>query len=90
MVSVASAIGPLAGGALIAAFGVQAGWRAVFYVNVPIGLALIPLAARLLPRHMRAPGRRPGLDLPGAGLLGAGIALTDRHHAAAAARQKPA
>jgi EmrB/QacA subfamily drug resistance transporter len=75
VVSVASAIGPLAGGALIAAFGVHAGWRAVFYVNVPIGLALIPLAARLLPRHVRAPGRRPGLDLPGAGLLGLGIAL---------------
>ena len=34
VVSVASAIGPLAGGALIAAFGVHAGWRAVFYVNV--------------------------------------------------------
>lgn len=75
VVSVASAIGPLAGGALIAAFGVHAGWRAVFYVNVPIGLALIPLAVKLLPRHVRAPGRRPGLDLPGAGLLGLGIAL---------------
>lgn len=75
VVSVASAIGPLAGGALIAAFGVHAGWRAVFLVNVPIGLALIPLAVRLLPRHVRVPGRRPGMDLPGAGLLGLGIAL---------------
>ncbi len=75
VVSVGSAIGPLAGGALIAAFGVGAGWRAVFYVNVPVGLALIPLAARLLPRHVRTPGRRPGLDLPGAWLLGLGITL---------------
>jgi len=39
--AVSSAIGPLAGGALIAAFGTADGWRAVFYVNVPIGLALI-------------------------------------------------
>jgi EmrB/QacA subfamily drug resistance transporter len=75
VVSVASAIGPLAGGALIAAFGVHAGWRAVFLVNVPIGLALIPFAVRLLPRHVRVPGWRPGMDLPGAGLLGLGIAL---------------
>jgi MFS family permease len=74
-VSVASAIGPLAGGALIAGFGVHSGWRAVFYVNVPIGLVLIPLAVRLLPRHVPVPGARAGLDLPGAGLLGLAIAL---------------
>lgn len=59
VVSVASAIGPLVGGALIAGFGIHAGWRAVFYVNVPIGLVLIPLAVRLLPRHVRAAGRGP-------------------------------
>jgi len=75
VVSVASAIGPLVGGALIAGFGIHAGWRAVFYVNVPIGLVLIPLAVRLLPRHVRAAGRRPGLDPWGAALLGLGITL---------------
>jgi len=70
-----SAIGPLAGGALIAAFGTADGWRAVFYVNVPIGLALCPFAVMLLPRHVRPAGRRPGLDRFGAGLLGLGIVL---------------
>jgi MFS family permease len=40
-----------------------------------VGLVLIPLALRFLPSHLRIPGRRPGLDLLGAGLLGAGIAL---------------
>jgi EmrB/QacA subfamily drug resistance transporter len=73
--AVSSAIGPLAGGALIAAFGPAMGWRAVFYVNVPIGAVLIPLAVRLLPRRVLAAGRRPGLDLAGVGLLGAGIVL---------------
>jgi MFS family permease len=75
VVSVGSAIGPLAGGALIAGLGVHAGWRAVFLVNVPIGLVLIPLAIRFLPAHGRVLGRRSGLDLVGAALLGAGIAL---------------
>ena len=73
--AVASAIGPLAGGALIAAFGAADGWRAVFYVNVPIGVALCPLAVMLLPRHVRPAGRSPGLDRLGVGLLGLGIVL---------------
>jgi MFS family permease len=70
-----SAIGPLASGALIAAFGTADGWRAVFYINVPIGLALCPLAVMLLPRHVRPTGRRPSLDRFGIGLLGVGIVL---------------
>jgi EmrB/QacA subfamily drug resistance transporter len=73
--AVASAIGPLAGGALIAAFGTADGWRAVFYVNVPIGLVLCPFAVMLLPRHVRPAGRRPGLDRVGVGLLGLGVVL---------------
>jgi EmrB/QacA subfamily drug resistance transporter len=48
VVGVSTAIGPLLGGLLIAAFGTSEGWRAVFLVNVPIGLALIPFAWRLL------------------------------------------
>jgi EmrB/QacA subfamily drug resistance transporter len=73
--AVASAIGPLAGGALIAAFGTADGWRAVFYVNVPIGLGLIPLALMLLPRHVPPAGRKPALDWLGVVLLGVGIVL---------------
>ncbi len=40
MVGVASAVGPAVGGLLITGFG----WRGVFWVNVPIGLAGIALA----------------------------------------------
>lgn len=43
--------GPVVGGALV--FGL--GWRSVFFINVPIGLAGLALVARVVP----APGRRP-------------------------------
>jgi PAP2 superfamily protein len=36
-IAVATAVGALTGGALIALFGTHHGWRAVFFVNLPIG-----------------------------------------------------
>jgi MFS family permease len=51
--------GLLAGGLLVT----YAGWRWVLFVNVPIGLAVAALAARVLPRTGRSAGR---FDLPGA------------------------
>jgi DHA2 family methylenomycin A resistance protein-like MFS transporter len=51
--------GPLVGGALIAALG----WRAIFFINVPIGLLGIYLTGRYASETPRAHGR--GLDLPG-------------------------
>jgi EmrB/QacA subfamily drug resistance transporter len=75
MVGVATAIGPLLGGVLIAIFGTHAGWRAVFFVNLPIGVLAIPLALRLLPPPERAArGRRHDYDPVGVLLLGAGVA----------------
>lgn len=74
VVGISTAIGPLAGGALISLFGETHGWRAVFFVNVPIGLVVMPLAWRLLPP--KPPGeqvkRRHDLDLTGVVLLGLG------------------
>jgi MFS transporter, DHA2 family, methylenomycin A resistance protein len=46
--------GPLAGGALIAAFG----WRAIFFINVPVGLAGIRLTLRHARETPGAPERR--------------------------------
>ena len=45
------------------------GWEAVFFVNVPIGLALIALAPRLIAETRLETSDRGGADLPGA-LLG--------------------
>lgn len=50
VVGVSTAIGPALGGALIAMFGVEVGWRIVFLINLPIGIAVLAFAFKLLPR----------------------------------------
>ena len=62
----AVAIGPLVGGAVVEGIS----WQWIFWLNVPIGLVLIPLAALRL-RESRGPN--DALDLPGLGLASAGL-----------------
>jgi DHA2 family methylenomycin A resistance protein-like MFS transporter len=57
--SLALISGPLLGGALIALVG----WRSIFLVNLPIGLAGLWLSWRYATETMRAPQRE--IDLPG-------------------------
>jgi EmrB/QacA subfamily drug resistance transporter len=71
-VGVATAAGPVVGGALIALGGDEFGWRLCFLVNVPVGLVALVLCGRLLPSAPRRDAHRP-LDLPGAALLGIGV-----------------
>ncbi|WP_051817134.1 MFS transporter [Kitasatospora sp. NRRL B-11411] len=70
-----TAVGPLLGGLLIAAFGTAEGWRWVFYVNLPIGLAALPLARRLLPAPTPDTCARRDFDPVGVLLLGTGTVL---------------
>ncbi|MFC9757582.1 MFS transporter [Streptomyces sp. NPDC056921] len=75
-----AAAGQAVGGVLVSADLFGAGWRPVFLVNVPIGLVLLVLGIRVLPREPRtAPGRvqarARGLDLPGLVLLAAAVTL---------------
>jgi EmrB/QacA subfamily drug resistance transporter len=63
---VAVALGPLVGGAVVAA----ASWHWIFWINVPIGLILIPLAAMRL-TESQGPARK--LDLRGLGLASSGL-----------------
>ncbi|MDO9398266.1 MAG: MFS transporter [Herbiconiux sp.] len=51
VIGVSSALGPIVGGLIIEAFGAEQGWRLVFGVNLPIGLATLVAAAILLPRR---------------------------------------
>jgi EmrB/QacA subfamily drug resistance transporter len=64
-----AALGPVIGGGLV-----QFSWRWVFWINLPVGLVAILLAARVVPesRDERTQGRP---DLLGAALLAAAVGL---------------
>jgi EmrB/QacA subfamily drug resistance transporter len=62
----AVALGPLVGGAVVQGLS----WQWIFWLNVPIGLLLAPLAFTRL-AETRGPSDR--LDLPGLGLVSAGL-----------------
>jgi len=73
IVGLSTAVGPVVGGLILAAFTGPDGWRWVFYVNVPIGLLALVLAARLVPSPAGGGSRGIGLDLVGSLLLGGGV-----------------
>ena len=60
-------LGPIASGGLISANVFGTGWRMIFAVNVPVGLAALAFGARLLPagagsgrgRRLGTPARAP-------------------------------
>ncbi|MFL5938968.1 MAG: MFS transporter [Gaiellaceae bacterium] len=62
----AVAFGPLFGGAVVSGIS----WHWIFWLNVPVGLVLIPLA---LFRLEESYGPDAKLDLPGVGLVSAGL-----------------
>jgi EmrB/QacA subfamily drug resistance transporter len=62
----AVALGPLVGGAVVSGIS----WHWIFWLNVPLGLVLAPLALLRL-QETRGPATR--LDLPGLGLASAGL-----------------
>lgn len=66
MSAIGTALGPSLGGVLIAGLG----WRAIFLVNLPLGVLAFLLARRHLPADRLAPKRsRAGFDHPGTLLL---------------------
>ena len=70
VIGLSTAFGPTLGGLFVDLGGADLGWRLIFWMNVPLVLALFPFAVKLLPRHQPvAPGSRD-LDLIGAALLG--------------------
>ena len=65
---VATLVGPLAGGVLVDAFG----WEAVFFVNIPVGIAGFVLAMVLVPQLETHPHR---FDVLGVALSAAALFL---------------
>jgi EmrB/QacA subfamily drug resistance transporter len=73
VIGLATIVGQVAGGLLIAADVFGSGWRPVFWINVPIGLATVLFAAGRLPESTVAQARR--LDLRGVVVLCAALFL---------------
>jgi EmrB/QacA subfamily drug resistance transporter len=68
---VATALGPLLGGYLVEAVS----WRAIFLINLPLGLLVAAFATRHVP-ETRDPTASGRLDYRGAALVGLGLAGT--------------
>ncbi|MER5278843.1 DHA2 family efflux MFS transporter permease subunit [Streptomyces sp. NPDC002809] len=65
-----ASIGQVLGGVLTDALG----WHWIFFINLPIGLAVLVVAVRVLPAD-RGPGLAAGADAIGAFLVTAGVML---------------
>jgi MFS family permease len=62
-------IGPVFGGLFVSYWT----WRGIFFINVPIGLAVILLALRYVPGDRPVGGTLPRMDAPGMAFLGSGL-----------------
>ncbi len=71
MLGLSTLAAPILAGALIEANLWGIGWRLVFLINVPIGIAALAGAVRVLPRTVAHPGIR--LDTGGMVLIGAAL-----------------
>jgi EmrB/QacA subfamily drug resistance transporter len=69
----AAALGQILGGVLVEADVFGLGWRAVFLVNVPVGVFAVAAAVKLLPETRADKAHR--VDLVGAGLLALTLVL---------------
>ncbi|WP_082772437.1 MFS transporter [Actinoplanes sp. TFC3] len=87
-VGISTAVGPLLGGLLIQLLGAEQGWRWIFFINVPIGIAALILGRMWIPgpassrssesdsrSASRSDDARESLDPVGVVLLGAGVLL---------------
>lgn len=79
---IAAVVGQIAGGLLVSANLAGASWRPIFLVNVPVGIIVLLVAARIVPAT-RSP-HPVGIDLPGTVLFAATLVallapLTEGH-----------
>ncbi|MFI7067199.1 MFS transporter [Kribbella sp. NPDC050124] len=79
---IAAVVGQLVGGLLVSADIAGASWRPIFLVNVPIGLVVLVVAARIVPDTRS--DHPVGVDLPGTVLFAATLTallvpLTEGH-----------
>jgi EmrB/QacA subfamily drug resistance transporter len=73
-IGIATAFGPTLGGLMIALGGETDGWRLIFWINVPLTLIVIVLAAFFLPSTRTKSHRKVQLDPVGVLLFGLSVA----------------
>jgi MFS family permease len=66
-------VGQVLGGVLVSANLLGTGWRPIFLINLPIGIAALLLGLRCLPSD--AAGTRRRIDLPGVAVLSVALLL---------------
>lgn len=73
IIGLSTAFGPTLGGLLIAIGGPEDGWRLLFWMNVPLAIILLPIAARLLPKQQPHEAGAGSLDPVGIVFLGLAV-----------------
>jgi EmrB/QacA subfamily drug resistance transporter len=73
VIGLSAVLGPVIGGVLVDADLFGTGWRMIFLVNVPLGLAAFAAGVRLLPESRAE--KPPTLDLGGAALVSVAAGL---------------
>ena len=73
--SIGAVAGQVLGGVLVSADVLGSQWRSIFFVNVPVGLAVIAVGARQLPRESAVERLARRLDVAGVATLSAGVLL---------------
>ncbi len=71
LAGVATVLGPIVGALLTEADVAGTGWRSVFLVNVPVGIAAVVAAVKVVPESLG--DRRPRFDAVGVVLLAGGL-----------------
>ena len=84
VVGISMAAGPLAGGLLVESVG----WRSIFWVNLPVGLAALLLTLRYVPESRAPKARRPP-RLPGPCQPGGSSGPSPRRRRSSASRFEP-
>ncbi|MFD2674103.1 MFS transporter [Gulosibacter bifidus] len=73
-IGLGTAFGPTIGGMLIGALGEELGWRAIYGMNLPLGVAIVAFAFWFLPAQ-QPHARKLNLDLFGVALLATAVLL---------------
>ena len=70
----AAAVGPTLGGLLVT-YGGAHGWKWIFFVNVPIGVAAVIFALLVVPQRVHGGHTEGGIDVPGIAVSAGGLFL---------------